>query len=89
MMQVNNCVLYFFCQIHFVTEDSVMCMSAVAASSNILGAHLLSEAANVSVIKKWIKIVKHDLIVAYGCLEPMRIQAPNILKRLKTMGFKW
>ena len=82
----HNYILHFF-QIHFVTEDTAMCRSAVNASLNILGVHLFSETVNVSLVKKWINIVKHDLMVTFGCLEPMLVQAPNILKRLTSKGF--
>lgn len=54
-------------------------------SITILEVVLKSQAKNKGLIKEWIKIVKNDLIVAFGGLEPMRIMGSSALHMLDLM----
>ncbi|XP_035707722.1 uncharacterized protein LOC110849769 [Folsomia candida] len=71
-------------KIHFVTENSPMALYAVEASINILKACLLRQPCDRSLIKKWVKILKQDLFVAYGCLGRMR--GSEMLTSLNFLG---
>lgn len=66
-----------------------MPLPAVFSSMTILWVHLTNGASSASFIKKWIEIVKHDFIVAFGCLEPARIFGPHILDKMTLMGYNF